>query len=195
MVRNATLVNTPSFTTSQGGYFHFTDTSFQYANSAVVPSLSNWTIEAWYRPTKSLVGKVTSVICNEFNLVNALNYSLGSNNAPGSYAFAGGYYNGAWRSTTGLSPNLNTWYQGVVTYNGNTIIQYNNGASQSTLSYVGTSTSGGVVRIARRWDESATLASNFFDGDISIVRIYNVALSSTQVLQNYNAIKSRYGLL
>lgn len=192
--RNATLINNPTYSSLQNGYFHFTDTSFQYAITASVPSLSNWTIEAWYRPTKSLVGKVTSIISNEFNLVNALNYSLGNNNAPGSYALAGGFYNGAWRSTSGFTPSINTWYQSVVSFNGNIITQYTNGSSQSTLSYVGTSTTGGANRIARRWDESATVASNFFDGDISIVRIYNTALSSNQVLQNYNAIRGRYSL-
>jgi hypothetical protein len=33
-----------------------------------------------------------------------------------------------------------------------------------------------------------------FKGSIGIVRIYNTALTSAQVLQNYNANKSRYGL-
>ena len=192
--RNATLVNNPTYNSSQNGYFHFTDTNFQYAVTATVPSLTNWTIEAWYRTTKSLTGKVTSVICNEFDLTSKLNYSLGNNLSPSSYNLCGGYYNGSWRTTTGLAPTLNTWYQGAVTYNGSIITQYSNGVSQSTLSYVGTSQSGGAVRIARRWDENATTASNFFDGDISIVRIYNTALSSSQILQNYNAVRGRYGL-
>ena len=192
--RTVTLFNTPTFSSTEGGYIHFTDSSFQYAaTNSTVPSLTNWTIEAWYRPTKSLTGKVTSVISNQFDLVNKLNYSLGTNNSPSSYALAGGFYDGSWRTTVGLTPSLNTWYQGVVTYNGTNIIQYSNATSQSTLTYSGTSQSGGVVRIARRWDET-NVASNFFDGDISVIRIYNVALTPTQILQNYNAIKTRYGL-
>ena len=190
--RNATLTNSPAYSGSQGGYFHFTDTSFQYAVIPAVPSLTRWTIEGWYRPTKSFTGKVTSIVCNEFDLVNKLNYSLGNNNAPSSYALAGGFYDGIWHTTTGITPSLNTWYQGVVTYDGATITQYSNGTVQSTLSYAGTSQSGGGIRIARRWDEVATTAANFFDGDISIVRIYSVALNSTQILQNFNAIRGRY---
>jgi hypothetical protein len=192
--RNATLINNPTFNSSQNGYFHFTDTSFQYAVTPIVPSLTNWTVEAWYRPTKSLTGKVTAVITNEFNLTTSINYSFGNNNAPFSYTLAGGFYNSAWRTTSGFTPNLNNWYQGAVTYNGSVITQYNNATSQSTLSYVGTPQSGGTVRIARRWDESGSIAANFFDGDISIIRIYNIALSPSQILQNYNAIKGRYGL-
>jgi hypothetical protein len=193
--RTVTLFNSPTYSASNGGYIHFTDTSFQYAaTNATVPSLTNWTIEAWYRPTKSLTGKVTSVVSNQFDLVNKLNYSLGTNNSPTSYTLAGGYYNGTWHTTTGVTPTLNTWYQGAVTYDGTNIIQYSNGTSQSTLNYVGTSQSGGVVRIARRWDSPDNVSGNFFDGDVSIIRIYSVALSSAQILQNYNAIKTRYGL-
>lgn len=190
--RNTTLINNPTYTT---GYFHFTDTSFQYAiTSSTVPNLSIWSVEAWYRPTKALTSKVTSVVSNEFDLINKLNYSIGTNNAPTSYTLAGGYYNGAWRTTTGFTPTLNTWVQTVVTYNGTQIIQYTNGISQSTLTYSGTPQSGGKIRIARRWDSTDTDSANFFDGDISVIRIYDVSLTSTQVLQNYNAIKSRYGL-
>lgn len=193
--RNTTLINNPTYTTNQQGYFHFTDTSFQYAITPnTVPNLSVWSVEAWYRPTKSFTGKVTAVVTNEFDLVNKINYSLGMNNAPSSYTLAGGYYNGAWRTTTGFTPTLNTWVQTIVTYNGTQINQYTNGSLQSTLTYSGTPQSGGKIRIARRWDDVETASSNFFDGDISIIRIYNIALNSTQVLQNYNAIKTRYGL-
>ena len=190
--RNATLINAPTYNSANGGYFHFTDTSFQYAVTAAVPSISDWTLEAWYRPTKSLTGKVTAVACNEFTTV--LNYSLGNNFAPTSYNLCGGYYNGGWIRTTGLVPTLNTWYQGVVTYDGSTVIQYSNAVSQSTVSSSASCVSGGGVRIARRWDLANNDAANFFDGDISIVRIYSVALNSSQILQNFNAVRNRYGI-
>lgn len=190
--RNATLINAPTYNSSQGGYFHFTDTSLQYAITPTVPSLSNWTIEGWYRPTKSLTGKITSVLSNEYNGSN-LNYSLGTNNGPIDYNFSGGFYNGVWRRTTGFLPSINTWYQGVVSFDGTTITQYSNGISQSSVSAPSPSVSGGAIRIARRWDE-ANISSNFFDGDISVIRVYNTALTSAQVLQNFNAIRGRYGL-
>ncbi len=37
-------------------------------------------------------------------------------------------------------------------------------------------------------------ASNFFDGKIAVVRIYNFALSQSQARANFNAMKSRFGL-
>ena len=193
--RNATLTNGPTYSSSLGGYFHFTDTSFQYAITAAVPSIStNWTVEAWYRPSKSVSsGKTTAIVANEYDGSN-LNYSLGNNNATVTYTLAAGFFNGTWRTTTGFNPTVNTWYQSVQTYNGSTLIQYTNAVSQSTLSYSGTSVSGGAIRIARRWDSAANDSNNFFDGDISVIRIYSTALTSAQILQNYNAIKGRYGL-
>jgi hypothetical protein len=37
-------------------------------------------------------------------------------------------------------------------------------------------------------------AENYFDGKVSIARIYNRALTAAEVQQNYNATKGRYGL-
>jgi hypothetical protein len=69
----------------------------------------------------------------------------------------------------------------------------NGQASGGTLNYVGTPQSGGEIRLMRRWDDTLT-ASNFVDGDLAIVKVYNEALSGTQILQNFNADKSKYGL-
>lgn len=41
---------------------------------------------------------------------------------------------------------------------------------------------------------SNTTPQEFFQGNISSVRIYNRALTDTEILQNYNATKSRFGL-
>jgi len=191
---NATLFNTPTFSSTSSGILQFDDNSSEYATAPNLGDLNVWTVEVWFRLTTSLTNKVTSLVCNQFNLVNKLNFSVGTNNAPGSYNLVVGFFNGAWRNTTGFAPSTNVWYQVVGTYDGSTIRQYVNGsASGGTLNYVGTPQSGGGVRIMRRWDET-TSASNLVDGDLSIVRIYNRALSSTEVLSNFDSTKSRFGL-
>ena len=40
----------------------------------------------------------------------------------------------------------------------------------------------------------STGASSFFQGNIAQTQIYNRALSATEIKQNYNATKGRYGL-
>lgn len=192
--RNATLFNTPTYSTTNAGIFTFDDTSFEYATVPNIGSLTNFTIDTWARTNKSLTGKVTTIVTNQYDLVSNLNYSLGTNNSPSSYNMTFGFFNGAWRNVTGFSMAINTWYHLTGTYNGSTVSLYVNGVINTTLSYTGTAASGGEIRIARRWDDVANVASNFFSGDISQVRIYNRSLNSTEILQNYNATKSRFGL-
>ncbi len=189
---NATLFNSPTYSSSYNGILQFDDVSLEYGTIPNIGNLSQWTVEVWFRLTTSLTGKVTSIISNQFDLVNKLNFSIGTNNAPTNSNLAVGYYNGAWRTTAGFVPQTNVWYQVVGTYDGSTIRQYVNGqASGGTLNYVGTSQSGGEVRLMRRWDETLT-SSNLVDGDLAIVKIYNTALSSSDILQNYNNTYTRF---
>ena len=55
--------------------------------------------------------------------------------------------------------------------------------------------SGGIISNSFTTDVYFDIAgTNYCDATIGIVRIYNRALSSTEVLQNFNAQKSRFGL-
>lgn len=186
---NATLYNTPTYYQT---YFEFDKDNFEWASTPDLGNLSTWTVEAWFKITSTLTGQITAVICNEFNLVNKLNFSMGTNNAPGSYNICVGFFDGLWHNTTGFAPVLDIWYHCVGTYDGTTIKQYVNGVINTQLAYSGTSASGGEVRIARRWDSSDNDPINFFPGDIGLVRIYNSVLTGNQILQNFTEYKNNY---
>mgnify|MGYP003341140093 CR=1 FL=1 len=193
------VTKTPAYQTAGGGSLNFRDGDFGYGDTNYnFGNLSNWTVEAWARIGASLTGKVTTIVTNQFVSTN-LNFSLGTNNAGvvggnAQWNLVAGFFNGAWRNTTGHQPPLNTWFQIVGSYNGSTLKQYHNGIVTSSLNYVGTSASNGSVRIAARWDDLTQTTSNYFSGSIAIVKIYNRTLSDTEVLQNYNAVKQRFGL-
>lgn len=192
--RNATLFNTPTYSSNFGGYLAFDDASAEYATAPNLGNLSNWTVEAWFRLTSSLSGKVTAIISNEFDLINKLNFSIGTNNAPTNYNLTAGFFDGQWRNVTGVTPSINTWYQIAGTYDGSTLRQYLNGvANGGTLNYAGNPQSGGVVRIMRRWDTD-TSAGNLVKGDLAIVRIYSTALSSNIILNNFNVNRARFSI-
>lgn len=194
VANNATLFNTPTYSSSSGGILQFDDASLEYGTIPNIGNQINWTVECWFRLTTSLSGKVSSIVSNQFDLSTKLNFSIGTNNAPTNYNLAVGFFNGAWRNTAGFTPSTNIWYQVVGTYDGTTIRQYVNGAANGgTLTYSGTPQSGGEVRLMRRWDDTLS-AGNLVDGDLAIVRIYSSALSSSEVEQNYNSNKSRFGL-
>jgi hypothetical protein len=191
---NATLINTPTYSSSFSGILQFDDASLEYGTIPNLGDLQQWTIEAWFRLTSPLTSKVTSILSNEFDLVNKLNFSLGTNNMPTNNNLTVGFFDGAWHSTTGFIPQTNVWYQVVGTYDGSVIRQYINGvASGGTLNYVGTPQSGGEVRLMKRWD-SALSAINLVDGDLSIVKIYDKALNTVQINSSWDQNKTRFGL-
>jgi hypothetical protein len=189
---NATLFNSPTYSSSYDGILQFDDVSLEYATIPNIGSLSNWTVEAWFRLNSPLTGKVTAIVTNEFDLVDKLNFSIGTNNAPTNRNISVGFFDGSFRTTTGVVPQVGVWYQVVGTYDGSVVRQYVNGvASGGTVNYVGTPESGGEVRLMRRWDLTE-IASNFVDGDLAIVKIYNTALSSSDILQSYNDTYTRF---
>jgi hypothetical protein len=189
---NATLFNSPTFSSSYQGILQFDDTSLEYATIPDLGNLSKWTVEAWFRLNSPLTGKVTAIVTNEFDLVDKLNFSIGTNNAPTNRNISVGFFDGSFRTTTGVVPQVGVWYQVVGTYDGSVVRQYVNGvASGGTVNYVGTPESGGEVRLMRRWDLTE-IASNFVDGDLAIVKIYNTALSSSDILQSYNDTYTRF---
>ena len=91
-------------------------------------------------------------------------------------------------STTSLS--LNTWYFGAVSFNTTTGWKlYVNGileaTNSSTSSFSGT---GGILLGA------FNAAQNLFNGRIASAQVYNRVLSDNEILQNFNAQKTRFGL-
>jgi hypothetical protein len=191
---HGTLVNAPTHTNTEPECFTFSDASYEHATIPNIGDLNIWTIEAWFKLNSSLNSKVTSIVCNQYNLIDRLNFSLGTNNAPSTYKLCVGFFDvNGWHNTTGFDPLINTWYHVVGTYDGTTIRQYVNGvATGGTLSYTGIPGSGGDVRMMRRWDSSASNDTNYVNGDLAIVRIYYGALTDNQILNNYNAEKDRF---
>lgn len=191
---NGTLQNGVTYDTTYNS-LSFATASLQSITGSDLGSLSNFTVETWFNlTTLPTTAGAATIVTNAYpGTTTQLNFSIGLNNSPNNANIVAGFFDGAWRNTAGFVPVTNTWYYTSVTYDGATIIQYLNGASQSTLSYVGTPVSSGAgYRIARRWDTGASV--DHINGLIPIVRVYNRALSATEISQNYNAQKSRFGL-
>jgi hypothetical protein len=102
-------------------------------------------------------------------------------------------------TTTGLADiqytttySDNNWHMGALTYSASNAILYYDGIARTTNTTVSGSlrqTATGEFNIARFGSFGAYSAAT-----ISNAFIYNRALSSSEILQNYNAQKSRFGL-
>lgn len=91
-------------------------------------------------------------------------------------------------------PSTGQWYNWIFTYNGSSYAKrfYANSVLKTPGSSVQTAYSGtGQFNIGAIYGGPAGAYAN---GRISQVRIYNRPLSEAEVIQNYNADKSRFGL-
>lgn len=109
--------------------------------------------------------------------------------------FAGGSCGGlgTWSSSAGVTPTTTKFYYVCCTYDGSTEIIYVDGVfdksaamSSSTPVSVSNAISLGWIR-----DDGNLYSMNASIGNIAV---YNRVLSPSEILQNYNAQKSRFGL-
>jgi hypothetical protein len=117
-------------------------------------------------------------------------YTVGGN----SYRLGCGT-NNSYSESTSFSPNINTWYHIVGVYNGTNMLFYLNGSLTSTTAYAG----GAPIKYAS-YPISLGRYGSLFTNQISSAcniasfLLYNRDLSASEVLNNYNATKSRFGL-
>ena len=95
-------------------------------------------------------------------------------------------YVGGWGSTT-------DWIHLVTTYDGSNVVTYRNGVQVGTQSLTGdiknTSGSyGGVV-----FGRTNHGGSDWFDGRVATIRVYQAALSAAEIMDNYQKTKARFG--
>lgn len=181
---NATLVNGPTYSTLGGGSIRF-DGSNDYATLTSIDFRRNFTMEAWVyydNGIGSLFGQGTTSVNNGLHIVwQSLSRGL-------VFAMYGNDLDYSSFSTA----DYNQWKHLVFTYNHSTYLKqiYQNGtliASGTGNGYTGT----GTFRLGVSYSSGNY---NYLKGYMAIARSYFKVLSSSEVSQNYNATKGRYGL-
>jgi hypothetical protein len=87
---------------------------------------------------------------------------------------------------------VSAWNHIVCTYNGSAKTIYVNGAQAATVAASGTLQTGQTNQYIGKYGAAG---DNYpFNGRIAESRVYNIALSAAQVLQNYNATRTKYEL-
>ncbi len=97
---------------------------------------------------------------------------------------------GGWQATCFTPSNIQVYNQYCMTYNAGTLITYLNGAYASNAAVGATLTSDtGELNIGK--DDGI---NRYLNGRIALAQFYNRAISPAEILQNYNATKTRFGL-
>jgi hypothetical protein len=191
---NATLPQGATYSADNGGILTFNRSLSQSAHAATLPGpLTTFTAETWVKFNNLDIasGNATCTITDVYNST-PINFTIGTGMTGNTTTWQGGYYDGAWHLAGTVVPVINRWYCMTVTYDGTNVRFYINGALNDTVAAGSTPGYSGLgTHIGERWD-GAYLTESFLDGSIPIVRLYDRALSSVEVNQNYMANQSRF---
>jgi hypothetical protein len=194
---NATLYNSPTYTATGGGYLTFNGSNQYLGTNTALGSKLNpantsnvISIFVWAYPMDN------GVIVQEIGQIqpNAGWHDSQIEMVAGTLKFSVWTGNVQNLSST-ISTPLNNWYYMGFTYNGTNLVGYVNGASAVTSGAITRQTPGANLFYA----VAAADSTNLGDGTAANMRfggmqIYNTALTAANVLTNYNAEKSRFGL-
>lgn len=198
-IYNGTLTNGPTFDSSNNGSIVF-DNANDYINVPINNDLilnSAGTIEAWVK-LETLGGSFDNTIVMKGDGASWTNLHYVLFEPSGYDVMMLSTSNGVSATMTNgvKTPTLsvNVWYHVVATWQG---VDFNRIYLNGELSQEKTTgiyqpkdtTTSCFFQIGRCYPNNY-----YFDGNIATTKIYNRALTSDEILQNYNSTKARFGL-
>jgi len=191
----ASLINNPGYTSSDGGTLTFNGAT-QYVDTNQSLASNEFSVGAWF---KSSVGGIKMILSKETTTGWPWNYRIWLNGGTiiGDIALSGGTNVSI---TSPLSSyNNGNWYNVMFTRNDSTLRLYVNGIEVTNTpdTLTGAITNSQEVWIGRSAFTAGGLSptGNYpYNGSISEIMIYNRVLSASEILQNFNATKTRFGL-
>ena len=192
-----TLVNTPTYNAANGGSLVFNGSS-QYVNigtqSLIGSGTAPFAAEIWFYNTKNFTaGQYTTLVTLKQDSEFFINiYPSGAT----LYAYPTFRGQTQWATPVTQSDYVNKWICMALVYNGgnkstaSSYITYANGVQLSTGS-VNFGAAGGSTNSNSIGSDGA---SPNLQGNISAYKVYNRALSTAEITQNFNALRSRYGI-
>ena len=208
---NATRTSSSEIVYNSNGWFDWTDgpSGDNTQGCFTLPGNSftlgaNFTIEVWnyYDAANTPNSGSSRSVWQDGSLWTNSASADWSSGAGNNNGFVLGYNSFTYRNTGGTqidvdystNPSTQTWHQHVLVVNSGTGTVYVDKSSVASLSNFRTiGQSQGTLGIGIA-DKYSTNYRGEYNGYISIVRIYQQALTLTEITQNYDAVKDRYGL-
>lgn len=193
---DCSLKNKTAYNTYDSGYFILDGGNDYIENSSPNIGISgnlSATLSCWFNDARSTTSTTQALFAYGNGPTAGDTIAIILQDLGFSAAYNGG--NNTY-SNTGIY-SLNTWNNVAITKTpgaANTTTRlYLNGVEQTiaSSSSITPNVTSRVIRIGRWTNEGQSL---LFQGNVSSCQIYDRALTSAQILQNYNATKGRYGL-
>ena len=191
------LNGTMSNITFTSPYFSYNGSSSEISvadNSLLEPGSGDWSIEFWVN--HSVIAGASRVLIAKTDGGNSADWGYGLRTQSNGNTFME-IGNGSTSITTPTSTlNINTWYQVVGVWTNvasNSLSLYINGSLIGSNSHSFTSIKNTTSPLYLGSFNGGQFAQ-WLNGRMGVVRIYDTSLNSSQILQNFNADKSKYGL-
>jgi hypothetical protein len=212
---NGTLTNGPTFNAGSGGsivfdgtndYTQLSSTSSVWQTNNEMTIISTFKLTGWpdsfAQNRAPLIIKSSGSTSFEFALWVNGNVPNWAGN-PYSTSFECWTFDGAGSVILTSAPqnsfSLNTVYTVAGVYKGNSspygLLYINGNLISSTATKSGTMTTGSApVRIAGRLPDPYVAGGQYLNGYVYNTQIYNRALTTAEIQQNFNALRGRFGI-
>jgi hypothetical protein len=200
---DATLSGSPTYNTLSGFTFNGTSSYGRIPSVDGVTNFTNtqqYTIEIWFNPSNGQPNSGEAELLEKWNLNNESRYPYTIRFNEGASSMLVAAYDGSNFPSVSLAGfPVNTWRQLVAVFDfgvGKTLTVYRNGvfAGSASLVGVGQVSNTSPVGIAGRVASGTGALQVPFKGTVGTIRMYDTTLTASQVLQNFNADKSMFGL-
>lgn len=190
--QNGTLVNGVGYNSANSGYLTFDGTNdyISFPNNSF--NLQDFTIEMWFKKNTTS----NQVLFNNFDYTVPNQYGVQLN-------FYGGRFDAVCFLGSGASqlevyptnvPTNGTWYHVQMRkVSAGNLTVWLNGLLIGTLVTTSNVSYTSNCKTTIGCQAYSTFTNTFYNGAISMCRVYNVANSDAQMLTNFNEFKSRYG--
>lgn len=196
---NGTLINGPAYSGNNLGYLSFDGVDDYVEGSTSLPGISGnvaASIGCWFM---AVGGSSTTFypLAGWGGSTSGDALMLGLNQPSQSFSLNVQFNGGNWVATADNTYALNTWYYFVCTKTpgaANTTTKIYLNAQEQSLTYTVSVTPNFIVETNRigQWVNSGYTTK--FPGRVSNVQMYNRALSASEITQNFNAMRGRYGI-
>lgn len=181
-----TLRNSPTFVASgESSYFTLNGSNQDFYLASYGPTFTEITFNLWVWRNGTQSGFAGLVIsrgnASGFFYTNQAGYPL-------TYMWLGD--GNTYNYSSGLDTANQTWSMATLTLTSTNVKWYINGILQHTRVNAHTSSTFSNLYIG----SDGGLGGRYYNGRIAMVQIYNRALTDAEILQNFNAYRTRYGI-
>lgn len=187
---NGTLINGPTYSSSNLGFFTFDGVNeFASASDNTALNTQTPTVEVWVRTNAT----TQAGFWFEKGAVNT-QYALFQEGGVIQWRMNIGGSLTNLSTTTATYMNTSNWFQVVATYTSGSRILYINGVQVNSDAQTGTIITNNQGMSIGAYGGNSGTHGYYYNGALSICRVYNRALSAAEVSQNFNALGWRYGV-